>query len=144
MRAKFAILPIKSKLMILGLLLWIIAVFAEGITFSVLRFALHKDLDIVFYVSLLILLLPFFVLINKEQHTWREVTMKFVKATIFIATGLAVLLGGIHVGIDIAIETSRGDTIALPFALIALFWCIYFSVKAGQQLIPKKRKGGTK
>ena len=146
MKAKWVSLPTKRKVLLVGLLLWVVALCFGGVAFLVLGFVLHKDYDIIFYISALALLAPILVIINKERYTWREVAMRFGKAITLVVTGFLGFIGGIQVGLDIARESEEahplyGEIMALLFTLISFFWWIYFTVKAGQQLIPKTSTG---
>lgn len=141
-KAKWVSLSTKRKLLLIGLLLWVIVLSFLGIAFLIVNFVLHKDIDVVFYGSALILTTPIIVMVAKEQRTWREVAVRFSKAIILVATGLLIMAGGLHLGFDIATDEWEGhplggQIIFILFTLFSLFWWIYFSVKAGQQLGPK-------
>ena len=141
MVAKFSALPIRKKLLIAVLLLWLVVAWLNVVTYTILNFVLHSDYKIVSMIAMLVIFSPIIILANKETSTWRQLIIKFGKSLIFFLTGLAIFFVGAHLGIDFGSEfddSFRANLICWLVLLPSFLWAIYFFVKAARLLIPKR------
>jgi len=141
MLAKFQTLPIRERLLIAVMCLWVFVAFLDGVAYSVLRWGLHSEYEIVPMIAMILIMTPLFILINKEGNTWKALIVKFAKVFVLFASGMALFIAGIHISIYSYMQL--GDTRAGIFShylilLTSLFWTIYLCVRAWQLLMPKK------